>query len=207
MTRGEKVWVLQAIQALGGVLYLFWLDAPLAAMALFWISTAACMTDVYGKFARKFARQAQVRSPRRNSSFEFREWVSHWCLGFGRSFGSFKRDSHFRSRKAFSRPVSSRFLENRTGNDLGERPTFQTFIYGWCVLGRGRARGVGGGRGLDERARGARVRRGGRRGADLRAGHRAYALAPDHARRRLRRGSQRPGERERERERFLGLNT
>ncbi|KAJ8599353.1 hypothetical protein CTAYLR_005364 [Chrysophaeum taylorii] len=49
----------QTIQAVGGVAYLFWLDARLATLAVSFMALAGVLTDVYGRFARATSRRTQ----------------------------------------------------------------------------------------------------------------------------------------------------
>lgn len=49
----------QTIQAVGGVCYLFWLDAKLACVAVSWMVLAGVLTDFYGRFARSYSRKSQ----------------------------------------------------------------------------------------------------------------------------------------------------
>lgn len=49
----------QTIQAIGGVGYLFYLDAPLASVSVAFMLLAGYLTDRYGKFARKTSKLTQ----------------------------------------------------------------------------------------------------------------------------------------------------
>ena len=49
----------QTIQALGGVIYLFTIDAALAALSLGFMGLASLFADVYGRRSRKLAKRTQ----------------------------------------------------------------------------------------------------------------------------------------------------
>ncbi|CAM9218916.1 unnamed protein product [Phaeothamnion confervicola] len=52
--------VRQAIQAVGGLCYLFWLSPPLASIAAVGLFAVAALTNIYGNFSRRISKQVQT---------------------------------------------------------------------------------------------------------------------------------------------------